>query len=321
MAIKKISVITPTWNRVNYLKRIFDSLNMQSFQNFEWIVADDGSTDGTIETIQEFRKKSKYEIVIIKASVHIGKSRIDNEAIKIATGEFIVWNDSDDYFMPEAFRLLIKEWEKIEYEKRGSYSGIIAYCKTKDGKIINTIEEEIIEDVSLNDAREKYRLKGDLVHFTRSKLLKENLFPEVDFLIPEGVVWTKIGKLKAKIIKEPLMIKEYNAENCISFSNMMKYNRGMAYAKVICRRNLKEYPIAFMQQLIETSNYIRYAIHGEIKFKKMKNLWGGNSNITIFYWCIIPGYLLALKDRIEGKVEKTHREYIEAAKRVEITYL
>jgi glycosyltransferase involved in cell wall biosynthesis len=248
----KVSVITPTWNRLNYLERVWRSLSEQKFKDFEWILADDGSTDGTIEMIQEIRNKSKFKIIIIKANIHIGKARIDNEAIKVAKGEFIVWNDSDDYFIPEAFQLLINKWEEIDYQNKENYSGILAYCKDKEKKILNTIENEIIKDVSLNEAREKYKLKGDLVHFTKTKLLKENLFPEVDLVIPEGVVWTKIGKLNVKIIKEPLMIKEYQAENCISFNQKMKYNRGMAYAKSMCRFNLKEYPLTLRQQFIET---------------------------------------------------------------------
>lgn len=317
----KITVITTTWNREKYIKRVWEALNHQTFKDFEWILADDGSTDNTLELVKSFMKISEFEIFILSANVHIGKTIMDNEAIRKANGDFIIWNDSDDYFVPEALQSLINKWEEIELEKRENYSGILAYCKDKNEKIINTIENEIIKDVSLNDARENYKLKGDLVHFTKANLLKENLFLEVDLVIPEGIVWTKIGHLKVKIIKEPLKIVEYEVENCISFSKIMKYNRGMAYAKAICRQNLKEYPITILQQFIETSNYIRYAIHGEIKFKIIKNLWSNNTNIYLFNLCIIFGYLLATKDLIQGKVEKTHREYLEAAKKVEITYI
>jgi glycosyltransferase involved in cell wall biosynthesis len=315
----KITVITTTWNREKYIKRVWEALNHQTFKDFEWIVADDGSTDNTLELVRSFKKISVFEIFILSANVHIGKTRMDNEAIRKANGDFIIWNDSDDYFVPEALQLLINKWEEIELEKRENYSGVLAYCKNENNQIINTIEKEIIKEVSLNDAREKYKLKGDLVHFTKSKLLKENLFPEVDLVIPEGVVWTKIGKLKIKIIKEPLMIKEYKVENSISFNGKMKYNKGMAYAKAIIENNLKNYHFEKKEKIKNIINYIRYAIHGEMSIKEILEIWGDNSKSYVLILCLPLSIMLVIKDLLQQKVVKTHREYVESLEKLIIT--
>src|SRR3989338_9452063 len=89
------SILTPTWNRGAYLKRVFEVLKSQTFTNFEWIVADDGSNDNTIDVVNQFAKNSNFPVILIHADRHVGKVRVDNESIKQARGKFIVWCDSD----------------------------------------------------------------------------------------------------------------------------------------------------------------------------------------------------------------------------------
>ena len=50
-----ITIFTPVYNRARLLPRLFDSLKRQTCQNFEWIAIDDGSTDNTLEVLQELR--------------------------------------------------------------------------------------------------------------------------------------------------------------------------------------------------------------------------------------------------------------------------
>ena len=63
------TITTPTYNRAHTLERVFDSLNEQTFQNFEWIIGDDGSTDNTEELVNNFFVKNQW--VIIKKSYTI----------------------------------------------------------------------------------------------------------------------------------------------------------------------------------------------------------------------------------------------------------
>jgi glycosyltransferase involved in cell wall biosynthesis len=314
-----ISVLTPIWNRRKYIDRVWQSLENQTYKNFEWVVADDGSTDGTLERIEEIKKIAKFPIVIISANTHIGKTRMDNEAIKIAQGSFIIWNDSDDYYIPTAFEKLIQKWNEINDNEKSFYYGITAYCKSIENNEISIIREDIVLDQTLNDLRYLYNVRGDLVHFTKSELLKEYEFPEVDQLIPEGVFWTKIGNLKTKLIKESLLIKEYKADNCISFNNKMKYNRGMAYSKAIISNNLKNYPNSRKEKAKELINFLRFSIHGEISIKQIMKLWGNNSK-KYAVLCSIPiALILAIIDMAKGKVVKTHREYNFSLKNLIIT--
>ena len=58
--MKSISVVTSTMNRADYLERVYLSLLNQSFDDFEWIVGDDDSTDSTIEILENLKKKCTF---------------------------------------------------------------------------------------------------------------------------------------------------------------------------------------------------------------------------------------------------------------------
>ena len=109
----KISILTPTWNRGSYLPKVWEGLSQQTFKDFEWIIANDGSEDNTIEVVRELAKKSQFSVILINANMRIGKSRMDNELVKSARGEFILWCDSDDVLYPNALEVLIKSWRSI----------------------------------------------------------------------------------------------------------------------------------------------------------------------------------------------------------------
>lgn len=61
-----ITVLTPTYNRVDKLKKLFDSLLLQENQNFVWLIIDDGSTDNTNEIVQSWSSDSNFKIIYYK---------------------------------------------------------------------------------------------------------------------------------------------------------------------------------------------------------------------------------------------------------------
>ena len=123
-----VSVLTPTWNRANYLERVWKGLCSQSYTAIEWIVADDCSVDDTRKRIHELAKASPFPIKLISANVHIGKAYMDNRAVEIAKGEFILWCDSDDYLLPNAIQRLVEAWESIPEAVRDTYVGVTGLC-------------------------------------------------------------------------------------------------------------------------------------------------------------------------------------------------
>ena len=91
-----VSILTPAWNRSAYLEKVWAGLDAQVYSEIEWIVANDGSTDDTAKVCLELKRKSRFPVTIIEANLRVGKPRMDNELIKAAKGDFLIWCDSDE---------------------------------------------------------------------------------------------------------------------------------------------------------------------------------------------------------------------------------
>ena len=314
-----ISVLTPTWNRASYLDRVYVGLANQTYKKFEWIVADDGSTDATEAIVRALAAQSDFPVIYIRADRHVGKIRVDNEAVKRARGEFILWCDSDDFLQSNALQRLWETWNSIPQERQSDYVGVTALAATEQGCIANPFPEVAFKDVSWNDLAELHGVTGDMLFFARADDLKAHPFPEVDMVIPESVVWTAIGHRPARLIPEVLQIKEYQAAHAISFSGTMSYNRGRAYALAATVRNLRHYRRSLTVRTWRLITYIRYCLHGEIKLGRAIDLWGRNSTLSTFLLALPFAWALALKDRLQGKVKTTHREFLNAQATARIT--
>jgi len=88
-----VSVIIPTYNRAHTIGRAIKSVLNQTYQDFEIIVVDDGSTDNTEEVVKSFRDK---RIRYIQHKKNKGAAAARNTGIKSAKGKYIAFQDSDD---------------------------------------------------------------------------------------------------------------------------------------------------------------------------------------------------------------------------------
>lgn len=126
--IPKVSVIIPTYNRAHLIGRAIKSVLNQTYQDFEIIVVDDGSTDSTEEVIKEFQKKDK-RIKYVKHKKNKGEGAARNTGIKISKSPFIAFQDSDDESFPQRLEKQIKVFEN-ESQKIGIvYSDMILIDK------------------------------------------------------------------------------------------------------------------------------------------------------------------------------------------------
>ncbi len=98
MNMPTVSVIIPTYNRAHVLGRSIQSVLNQTFQDFELIIVDDGSTDDTESLLNRFSsKKIKY----VRHQGNRGRSVTRNTGIRLAKGDYIAFLDDDDEWMPE----------------------------------------------------------------------------------------------------------------------------------------------------------------------------------------------------------------------------
>ena len=97
-----ISVITPVYNSKPYLKQAIESVLYQTYSDWELILVDDGSTDGSGEMCDNYANKDRRICVIHQNNKGVSEAR--NMGMKHASREFIQFLDSDDWLYPETLR-------------------------------------------------------------------------------------------------------------------------------------------------------------------------------------------------------------------------
>ena len=151
---KKISIIVPIYNVEQYLDKCIESLVNQTYKNLEIILIDDGSKDNSRKIVNSWTAKDNRIKSIHKKNGGLSDAR--NAGMKIATGDYIGFVDSDDWINYKMYEVLINNLEK--------YNADISACA------INKIDEKYFID-------EKQVLNENICMFTAEEAL-ENLIDE-----------------------------------------------------------------------------------------------------------------------------------------------
>lgn len=109
--IMRITVFTPTFNRAYIIEKLYQSLKIQKFTDFEWLVIDDGSVDNTNELFDQWIKEENRFRIRYYRYENSGKPKEINRALDLARGELFLTVDSDDVLTDNALEL-IDFWEK-----------------------------------------------------------------------------------------------------------------------------------------------------------------------------------------------------------------
>ncbi len=207
--MKKITVFTATYNRANYINRLYESLLNQTYKNFEWIVVDDGSTDNTEEIFDKLKDKNLLDINYIKVS-NGGKHRAINKGLDCAKGELFFIVDSDDYLLEDSLEKIIK-WEE-SISANDNIIGVVGLKGYSKEKQVGTTFKGKYRDLIIFD-RLKNNITGDKAEIFYTEILKKYRFPEYDNenFLPEAVIWNKIAfdGYKLRYFNEIIYICDY----------------------------------------------------------------------------------------------------------------
>lgn len=102
----KVSIIIPVYNTEKYIEKCIQSVCNQTYQNLEIICVDDGSTDDSGKILDRFAQADKRIKVIHKENEGVSAAR--NDGLRIATGEWIGFVDSDDYIAEDMYEIMMK---------------------------------------------------------------------------------------------------------------------------------------------------------------------------------------------------------------------
>ena len=193
-----ISIITPTFNRIEALKRNFESVSIQSFKNKEHIIVDNLSSDGTEKLIKKYKSEVSYPVVYIREK-DFGIYNAMNKGIKNASGKWIHILNSDDYYYSN------KSLEIFFSEDTTKFDIIAHSIMVKNvfyGKdILSKCDSEYMSDLNV------YRLSHAGV-FIKKKFHELNgYYSEKYRILSDSMFLTKnLSKANFKINKIPLVV-------------------------------------------------------------------------------------------------------------------
>ncbi len=206
------TVFTPTFNRCSTLHRVYDSLRLQTFRDFEWLIVDDGSTDGTIELVEKWQTESNFPIRYVYQE-NQGKPAAFNRGVQEAQGELFLTLDSDDACVPNALERLKYHWDGIPPVEKDKFSAVTVLCKDQNGRLIGDKFPCDVLDSDWIESFFKYKVKGEKWGFQRTDVLKQFPFPTVPNVkfISEGVLWFALSRrFKTRFVNEILRIYHTN---------------------------------------------------------------------------------------------------------------
>lgn len=279
-----ITILTPTYNRAELLPKLYESLLGQTNPDFDWLVVDDGSTDGTSELIRGYMQEKKIRI-FYERQLNAGKHTALNRGIAGIESELTFIVDSDDYLPENAVETILFYHGK--YKDTPNLCGYSFLRCHSDGRV-NTAyfpEDEKI-DTYLH-VRINGNIGGDKAEVFFTDILKRYPFPVFDGekYMPEDVVWMRMsGPYQMVHINKNVYICDYLEGGLTNTGRRMKiYSpKGMMLRSKIY---LEDPETCFR---VRVKMMLLYGIYGHFAGYDGKRLWGEAPDKLLYAVCCLP---------------------------------
>ncbi len=190
-----ISIIVPIYNMAHLMRRCIDSLLSQTFEDFELLLIDDGSTDGSPAICDEYEKKDSRIRVFHKQNGGLSDAR--NFGLSHAIGKYTIFADPDDWVSPDGLDLLYQKAEKEQADmticdlyREDKYNRHYM-CQQPSALDPSTVQKELF-----------YRLGG----FTVNKLIRRDVYQRFDISYPKGIYGCEDQYTMVCILQFPIKI-------------------------------------------------------------------------------------------------------------------
>jgi len=296
------TISTQTYNRMHRLPRVYESLKTQTFRDFEWVVVDDGSTDGTDELIRQWQQESDFPIRYFYQQ-NRGKHVGFNWAVREASGEFLLSFDSDDSCVPNALERFKSHWDSIPDKE--NYSTVSALCMDNRGNVIGTkYPKDVVDAGSFLD---QFRFRSsERWGINRTDVLRQHPFPEVpgERFVTEALVWNRLSlKYKARFVNEVLRI--YHPEPGGLVSSLDRIRVQSPRGARLYYSELSDMPLPVPQKTRAIINYIRFSLHAH---NSVSDLMADTHHRVLAAGLLPAGFLAYQRDRYRLRREQTPQE-------------
>lgn len=240
-----LTIFTPTFNRADTLKRLYESLKAQEFKDFEWLIIDDGSTDNTAEIVQEFISESRINIRYVYQA-NSGKQSAWNNAVMIAEGNYFCGVDSDDtLYTTLNLKIILENYLSVLQESGDVVAircpSINSRTNELDGKLLSgsNVVLSFIDEFNDKD------YFGERIDIFKIKYLRLRMYPinsEIKF-IPELWLYLKTIEDNVKFLYIPISLRFFYDEsnvNRLSRQNFKKHAQGH---KIVINEMFKIIPL------------------------------------------------------------------------------
>lgn len=264
-----ITVLTPTFNRGGgRLQSLWDSLQKQTVKDFEWLVVDDGSTDGTKDLITQLQEKSDFPIRYIYKS-NGGKHTALNVGIQTICSELIFIVDSDDCVTDDAVESILKIHKK--YRSQNNICGYSFLRAFPDGKV-NGKKFDVDEKIgSYIDVRVNGDDTGaDKAEVFKTHCLKEFPFPEYpnEKFLGEDLVWIRMARKYEMVhINKAIYVGNYLEDGLTN--NRRKHNIA---SPIGCMHRAEEFMESDLKTRYRIKGGLQYIVYGRFAGVKVVDL-------------------------------------------------
>lgn len=282
-----ITIFTPTFNRSNYLKDVYESLKKQTDKDFCWLIVDDGSSDDTKKVVKKFESEKIININYFYQK-NSGKHSAINRALDECSTKYILCLDSDDTLTSDA----VEKLNKLSKRFTNNIWAIVGPKVDKSYKLSWKWNSENFSVMKFQDIYQKCNYIGEtyiLMDVEKSRNNKFLIFENENFM-PESALYNLLDNDYSVItVDYKLYVCEYLPDGLTKsgFKTFFNNKNGFAYANYI---NASCNSSNFKNKIKSYSRYL--AIKLLFKLKKDKNIYKYNVelNVKIFSIFLFPLY-------------------------------
>lgn len=275
--MKTVSIVVPIYNAENYLNNTISSIIKQTYKNLEIILVDDASSDNSVKICEEYIVKDK-RIKLIRNNQNQGVSYSRNKGIDIATGEYILFIDSDDTVDSNYVFELVSANKRCMYDLVVcNFNNIIVQKNTIKKRMKNIIDVSLLTGNFFNDY---YYINSVLTapwgKLYKLKIIKLNNIRFTKIVAEDYVFNMEYYRFVKKYKFINLYLYNYFHRNVVSLSKMFTVNNFKMHLKVIKKEVyfLEKYNIKNKEKILGNCLVMRclgyMVIKGHISFKESK---------------------------------------------------
>lgn len=202
-----ISIVIPSYNKVKYIEKTLQSIVSQKNANFEVIIQDGGSTDGTLNVIKKYAKKYP-SLICYESKKDGGQLDAINNGLLKAKGDIVTFINADDVYEPGAFESVAGRF--VENPNALWFAGKGVVIGENDNEIakLATVYKIILLNFSLyNLLLIVNYLVQPSVFITKNVIKKYGLFTGTKFAVMEYDMWLKIGRDQMPVVINKVLAK------------------------------------------------------------------------------------------------------------------